>query len=273
MADYNLWQELNNEIVDYQGDTGKIITTDQNYIHFQSFATDEQIKIEKYEPIEEFVQQEFNNFDLYVLNKLKSTPKVADKCQPDNNFRQDYDSVISYLWIYFPEKYEKKYVPSHRQKVKRKKILDFKIGFKNDVWTEKECVRNVISKLQNDFGLSLENKILVPIPASKKKKTEVRYKSICKKISQKTGIKNGFGVFTNKYDTAKAHNSKQEVNLKSTLHLNIEKIKGEHIILFDDIYTTGEHFRQAKAMLMEAGAKKVDGLFLGKTIWFEELFY
>lgn len=37
-----------------------------------------------------------------------------------------------------------------------------------------------------------------------------------------------------------------------------------HVILFDDILTTGQSFKQLKRRMIDLGAKSVTGIFLGK---------
>ncbi len=39
-----------------------------------------------------------------------------------------------------------------------------------------------------------------------------------------------------------------------------ERIKGKHVVIIDDVVTTGETMRAAKALLLKAGAKKVIGI-------------
>ena len=47
-------------------------------------------------------------------------------------------------------------------------------------------------------------------------------------------------------------------------------INGMHVILFDDILTTGQSFKQLKRRMIDLGAKSVTGIFLGKTVWLND---
>ena len=43
-------------------------------------------------------------------------------------------------------------------------------------------------------------------------------------------------------------------------------IKGRHVLLLDDVFTTGESFRQLQRKMKQLGALSVIGVFLGKTV-------
>ena len=56
----------------------------------------------------------------------------------------------------------------------------------------------------------------------------------------------------------------------STARCLFSYIKDKCVLLLDDLLTTGEGFIQTRRKLIEHGAKFVIGLFLAKTIAFED---
>ncbi|WP_374728781.1 phosphoribosyltransferase [Bacteroides uniformis] len=56
----------------------------------------------------------------------------------------------------------------------------------------------------------------------------------------------------------------------SNLSIKRRDINGMHVILFDDILTTGQSFKQLKRRMIDLGAKSVTGIFLGKTVWLND---
>lgn len=54
--------------------------------------------------------------------------------------------------------------------------------------------------------------------------------------------------------------------LYQILHSKISKIRGKHILLVDDIVTSGFTVSECSKILIDAGAKKVDVVALARTI-------
>ena len=52
----------------------------------------------------------------------------------------------------------------------------------------------------------------------------------------------------------------------SNLRIKKRDVQGMNVILFDDVLTSGQSFRQLRRKMMELGAKSVIGIFLGKTV-------
>jgi predicted amidophosphoribosyltransferase len=53
----------------------------------------------------------------------------------------------------------------------------------------------------------------------------------------------------------------REINMKDAFSLQYpERIKGKHVVIIDDVVTTGETMKVARALLKKAGAKKVIGI-------------
>lgn len=57
------------------------------------------------------------------------------------------------------------------------------------------------------------------------------------------------------------------VHLRSIRAEDTDKIRGEKVVLVDDVTTTGNSFRACKSLLLEAGARSVDCFALAKTTY------
>ncbi|KAA4197763.1 hypothetical protein F3D27_27120, partial [Bacteroides ovatus] len=55
-------------------------------------------------------------------------------------------------------------------------------------------------------------------------------------------------------------------NKTDNLHFDEAAIRGRHILLFDDLLTTGAGLSQVSRKLLACGALSVTGLFLAKTL-------
>ena len=117
-----------------------------------------------------------------------------------------------------------------------------------------------------------ENKhraVLIPIPASTREKNRIRYQEFCRKLSADIGVADGYEAITLTADRPQlkgTHGQDKTANLE----FHPEYFNGKCCLLIDDLLTTGEGFIQTKRKLIEHGAKFVIGLFLAKTIAFED---
>lgn len=102
------------------------------------------------------------------------------------------------------------------------------------------------------------------IPASTNKKTKLRFYNFLSKVCNFLNIENGYTFIqvVKDHEQTKGSSSK---DLLQYLEFNKEKIRNKSILLFDDVITSGQSFVQCANQLKKCGAKKVIGIFLGKT--------
>ena len=116
--------------------------------------------------------------------------------------------------------------------------------------------------------LNEEKIILIPIPISGKRRFERGFNQteiICeaiKKLDKEGRFKYLCGQLIKTIDTLSqtrtATRKERLENLRdSMVILNPEKIKGQCVVLIDDVTTTGATFTEAKRALRAAGAKKI----------------
>lgn len=115
-----------------------------------------------------------------------------------------------------------------------------------------------------DKKLALENTVLVVIPASTQEKTASRFKAFCATICDLLSIQNGYDAIS----TAPHEATKGQAGGDKTAYFtfNPRVYAGRHVLLFDDICTSGTSFTQVAAKLVGSGAKSVTGIFLARTV-------
>lgn len=106
--------------------------------------------------------------------------------------------------------------------------------------------------------------VLIPIPAATQERHRKRFPQLCYHLSRWLNVQDGFPAIWIKYDRAESKgNSKKRI--LTNLNINRKYVEGKHILLFDDVMTTGESFIQLKRALLKLGAKSVLGIFIGLT--------
>lgn len=114
--------------------------------------------------------------------------------------------------------------------------------------------------------------VIVPIPTTRKRKMERGYNQahlIAKGISQITGIPIADdAVERAKYDGSQTHKNADErqANVKGVFKLKrAERIRNKHVLLVDDVMTTGATTKSCASELMKGGAKLFSIMALGYT--------
>lgn len=105
--------------------------------------------------------------------------------------------------------------------------------------------------------------LIVPVPLHKKRYRQRGYNQaflLAKEISDHTGIKMDNELVVRKRYTdpqKKLGNKDREKNLKNAFELTREKIEQKHILIIDDIYTTGSTINEIARILKKAGVDKI----------------
>lgn len=170
--------------------------------------------------------------------------------------------IYAYL-PYYPKRYS---VPDTLDNC-RQIVYDFKNGktsrsigqiladFTNDIIKKRDPV-------QSDWWLCI-------IPASAEWKTRKRFSSFCEAFCQGTGVCNGYDLIYNEQDRDPNHTAEVKVSVLD--YIGFGDVQGKSILLFDDVLTTGRSFRAIANRLMELGAERVVGIFLGLTCHLDAL--
>ena len=152
----------------------------------------------------------------------------------------------------YPIKQDKFEIPSYA----------FKDGEKSLLWAKVFSV--CISKL-SCFDAIKENAVLVPIPASTKKAHGRRFTRFCRELAKRLDIADGFRTLWIEFDREKMKGTIGKNKIEN-LTFNRIHIKGKHVLLVDDVITTGTSLVQIGKKLLELGALSVRGVFMAKTV-------
>ena len=150
----------------------------------------------------------------------------------------------------------------------REKIIQYKFQDKSYIYN---TFAKIILKNEKVCGLLKKYDIIIPVPIHKKRKAQRGYNQtqlIASKISKYVGIKLCDDVLIKSKNTiaqSKLNKNKRKQNLKGAFRvLDLEKIQGKNILLFDDIFTTGSTVNECSKILKKAGAKTVGVLTIAK---------
>lgn len=180
----------------------------------------------------------------------------------ESNFiGQDCIDGIEYHYIHDYHPLSHKRVSQTAKQV-RNTVFAFKDGEKSWLWSKVFSL--CISKL-SCFSEIKDNAVLVPIPASSKKSHGRRFTMFCKDLSSRLNIVDGFRTLWIEYDREPLKGTYGE-NKIHNLTFNSKYIKGKHVLLIDDVITTGSSLVQIAKKLLELGAASVRGIFMARTV-------
>lgn len=150
----------------------------------------------------------------------------------------------------------------------REKILQYKF---NDKAYMRNTFAKIILKNKKVCGLLKKYDIIIPVPIHKSRKAQRGYNQtqlIASKIAECINIELCNNVLVKNKNTiaqSKLNRKKRIENIKGAFDiLNLEKVQGKNVLLFDDIYTTGSTANECSRVLKTAGAKTVGILTIAK---------
>lgn len=153
--------------------------------------------------------------------------------------------------------------------IMREKILQYK--FQDKTYLYKMFSRIIINNKKIYEKLSRYD-IIIPVPIHKKRKIERGYNQcelIAKNISMETGLSlNTISLQKGKNTLAQSTLNKQdrEKNIRNAyICRNEELIKNKNILIFDDVYTTGNTVNECSKVLKTSGANNIGILTIAKT--------
>ena len=145
-------------------------------------------------------------------------------------------------------------------KLVKKSIYGFK--YKNRRVYAQTYGRELIKK----FGSLLriwEIELMIPVPLHKKRYRKRGYNQaflLAQVISDYTGIPIDDKLVIRKKDTdpqKQFGNKERKANLKNAFELSRKQIQQKHILLIDDIYTTGSTINEIARILKKTGVEKI----------------
>lgn len=150
----------------------------------------------------------------------------------------------------------------------RQKIIEYKFQEKSYLY---KTFSKIILKNEKAYGFLEKYDIIVPVPIHKKRKlirgynqTELIAKEISKHINLKLE-KNILIKQKNVVSQSELNRNEREKNIKNAFIIkNLNSLINKNILLFDDIYTTGNTVNECSKIIRHAGASKVGVLTIAK---------
>ena len=121
----------------------------------------------------------------------------------------------------------------------------------------------VVSTIGCTFGFDLKQEIVFCcVPSSTKQSFMLRYKQFSKQVSNSLNMVDGYDMVKYIENSTPKHLGGEGIPKYDFYN---ENIKGKPVIVFDDIYTTGNTIRRFCAKLVKRGACVIGGIVLGMT--------
>jgi len=143
----------------------------------------------------------------------------------------------------------------------REKIIDYKFNEKSYMY---KTFAKIVLNNEKIYRFLKKYDIMLCVPMHRKKKRQRGYNQaelITKEIAKKLDIKMQYGNLIKIKDTKKQsslNKSERKENIKGAFEIkNAELVNNKKIILFDDIYTTGNTVNECSKILKKAGAKEI----------------
>ena len=152
----------------------------------------------------------------------------------------------------------------------RSQILSYKFQEKPYIY---KTISTFLENKQKNFEKLKKYDIMIVVPISRKRKKQRGYNQselIAKEIAKIISLKIEKNILYKVKNTApqsSLNKRQREENVKQVYKVrNIEKIKDQKILIFDDIYTTGNTVNECARTLIEAGLsrKNIDILTIAK---------
>ena len=151
----------------------------------------------------------------------------------------------------------------------RNLILDYKFRDKSYLY---ELFAKIITKNEKICGILEKYDIIIPVPIHKKRKKQRGYnqselvaRQISKNIAKLQLENKAFIKIKNNKPQSTLNKKQRKQNVKNVYKLeNKGKIENKNIVLFDDIYTTGNTANEIAKILKQNGANKILVLTIAK---------
>lgn len=119
------------------------------------------------------------------------------------------------------------------------------------------------------YGEDTKNMTFICVPASSQEKNESRYKAFCQRVSELSGIRNGYELVKVSGERLAVHEHRHNKNISKTqiVEFDTEGIMGTKVCIFDDVITTGHSYGLFADQIEKCGAQVLGGIFLGRTFY------
>lgn len=125
-----------------------------------------------------------------------------------------------------------------------------------------EIVDDMATCLNHFFSDDVKYLTLVCVPSSKEIIHKRRFQDFSEQICRKTSMENGFDYIHVTSDGDAKHMGGVS---SSSYAVDSEFFKGKHVLIFDDVITSGRSMERLRIALQSAGANVIGGFSIGRT--------
>lgn len=183
----------------------------------------------------------------------------------DEKIQKQLDKSMDFFLKYYPARI--------------KNVGEDAVAARELVWTFKDARDNAFETvakmtaghLKEIYGDNLKNMSFVCVPTSDKGQYVARFSQFCKRVSELSGVENGFShvvIMQSRISVHSHRRGKKKCEVKPQIvDFDLRYFKGKDVCVFDDVVTTGKSYAQFANMLEDNGANVVGGMFLGRTFY------
>lgn len=190
----------------------------------------------------------------------------------DENIQRQLDKKISFFVKYYPARIQN---VGEDAKAARQLVWAFKDSRDS---AYEEVAQMTAKHLKEEYGEKVKSMVLVCVPTSKKENYQSRYMMFCNRVSELTGIGNGFSHVCVLQDRLDVHNhrrgKKKTERQAQLIDLDTYYFKDKEICVFDDVvlseyYYNGCFLKRNDFMLNHVAALLAyfDGMPKGGTFY------
>lgn len=175
-------------------------------------------------------------------------------------------SISGFRAVYCMDYYPKNKYPDSALSAEKVRAREFLLGMKDGRFWEKSADILEHYLLGHFWKDDLKARAVCYIPASSAEKTRQRFARLDSHVRMRTGICGGLDWIRVMRDRSPTREGSKQDDTTWNLFFDAEKIRGQRIVLVDDITTRGMSFVQCARKLMDFGAVEVVGFFFGKSV-------
>lgn len=161
--------------------------------------------------------------------------------------------------------------------VRIKNVGEDAIAARDLVWAFKDAKDNAhetvaqmtAQHLVAEFGEYVKHIVFVCVPASTQSQNESRYEAFCERVSELTGIINGYSHIRVLSDRLAVHehrhDKKKSISKAQIIDFDDDYFYGKDVLVMDDVVSSGTSYALFANQLEQYGANVLGGFFLART--------
>jgi hypothetical protein len=178
---------------------------------------------------------------------------------PSNNNKQM--SIMELRYFYTMEYLPTRYEASQSEWNNRRAVWNFKDGDCSSA-----IIDSLVNYVNNIVGGNKSDYVICFIPASTSYKTNNRFGSVARRLTERTGVQATLSAITKTSDSESGYIAGKSCDPTADFVFNASYFRGKKVILIDDVITRGRTFADTALKLDINGALSVVGLFVAKTV-------